>query len=80
MTLRVVCNVLLFNPLFFLHVSFEFEKKIAVDLKLLYRWFGNVARFLNHNCTPNLEKHTVFADSHDLRMPRLAVKTQINLV
>ena len=31
-----------------------------------------MARFLNHNCTPNLEKETVFVESRDIRTPRLA--------
>ena len=41
---------------------------ICIDAK----WYGNVARFINHSCEPNLEKQSVFVDSHDLRLPRLA--------
>ncbi|CAM9276571.1 unnamed protein product, partial [Ectocarpus fasciculatus] len=37
--------------------------------------FGNVARFLNHSCTPNVEKVTVFCDSQDVRLPRVALFT-----
>lgn len=39
------------------------------------RWYGNVARFLNHSCNPNIEKLTVFTDSHDVRYPRVAFFT-----
>lgn len=40
----------------------------AIDAK----WCGNVGRFLNHSCDPNLEKVNVFVDSHDARVPRVA--------
>ncbi|KAJ1433328.1 hypothetical protein B484DRAFT_326799, partial [Ochromonadaceae sp. CCMP2298] len=36
------------------------------------RWYGNVARFLNHKCEPNLDKKIVFSDSQDYRLPRIA--------
>ena len=36
------------------------------------QWYGNVARFLNHSCDPNLIKQTVFVESHDVRGPRVA--------
>lgn len=34
------------------------------------RWYGSVARFLNHSCQPNLDIVTVFADSHNAFIPR----------
>ena len=34
------------------------------------RWYGNVGRFLNHSCDPNLEKVNVFLDTQDFRLPR----------
>ncbi|EDV19881.1 uncharacterized protein TRIADDRAFT_61660 [Trichoplax adhaerens] len=40
----------------------------TIDAKM----FGNVSRFYNHSCNPNLFVQTVFADSHDLRFPWIA--------
>lgn len=36
------------------------------------RWFGSVGRFLNHSCSPNIDIVTVFADSHNAQIPRVA--------
>jgi len=36
------------------------------------RRYGNVGRFLNHSCDPNLGKQAVYVDAHDLRAPHLA--------
>jgi len=44
------------------------EMGLCVDAK----WYGNVGRFINHSCDPNLCKQTVFVETHDARMPRLA--------
>ena len=44
------------------------QDMICIDAK----WYGNVARFINHSCEPNLEKQSVYVDSHDFRLPRLA--------
>lgn len=44
------------------------EMSYAVDAK----WYGNVSRFINHSCDPNLEKRTVFVESHDPHLSRLA--------
>jgi hypothetical protein len=41
---------------------------LCIDAK----WYGGVARFINHCCEPNLEKQSVYVDSHDVRAPRLA--------
>ena len=41
---------------------------LCIDAK----WYGGVARFINHCCEPNLEKQSVYVDSHDVRTPRLA--------
>ncbi|KHJ85470.1 SET domain protein [Oesophagostomum dentatum] len=30
---------------------------------------GNVGRFLNHSCDPNVQVQHVFVDTHDLRLP-----------
>lgn len=36
---------------------------------------GNVSRFINHSCDPNLFSQPVFVDNHDLRFPLLAFFT-----
>lgn len=36
------------------------------------KWYGNIARFINHSCGPNLKKVMVFCDTHDVRTPRVA--------
>ncbi|ESO01305.1 hypothetical protein HELRODRAFT_82032, partial [Helobdella robusta] len=33
--------------------------------------FGNVSRFINHLCEPNVKPVKVFVDHHDLRFPRI---------
>jgi len=35
--------------------------------------FGNVARFINHHCTPNLVPVKVFVNHQDLRFPHIAL-------
>jgi len=46
----------------------ETNNTFVVDAK----WFGSVGRFLNHSCSPNLDKVTVYCETQDIRMPRLA--------
>lgn len=36
------------------------------------RFYGNVSRFLNHHCEPNLVPVRVFMSHQDLRFPRIA--------
>ncbi|XP_019852999.1 PREDICTED: histone-lysine N-methyltransferase SETDB1-B-like isoform X1 [Amphimedon queenslandica] len=38
--------------------------------------YGNVARFINHSCSPNLFVQNVFVDSHDIRFPSVAFFAQ----
>jgi histone-lysine N-methyltransferase SETDB1 len=33
---------------------------------------GNIGRFLNHSCSPNVFVQNVFVDTHDLRFPWVA--------
>ncbi|XP_059482836.1 histone-lysine N-methyltransferase EHMT2 isoform X2 [Neocloeon triangulifer] len=37
------------------------------------RKYGNIARFINHMCTPNLMPVKVFIDHQDLKFPRIAL-------
>ncbi|XP_037082512.1 histone-lysine N-methyltransferase EHMT2-like [Pollicipes pollicipes] len=39
------------------------------------RRYGNVARFINHRCEPNLVPVKVFVDHQDVRFPRIALFT-----
>jgi hypothetical protein len=49
------------------------QTEAEVDMHCIdARWHGNVGRFLNHSCNPNLIKTSVFTDNHDPRLPRLA--------
>lgn len=36
------------------------------------RFYGNVSRFINHRCDPNIVPVRVFIDHQDLRFPRIA--------
>lgn len=47
---------------------------------IILRWYGNVGRFLNHSCDPNLEKVNVFLDIHDVRLPRYFYSISINFI
>ena len=39
------------------------------------RFYGNISRFVNHLCEPNIVPVRVFIDHHDLRFPRIAFFT-----
>lgn len=52
-----------------LYVTYDYDTSF-VDHR---RWYGNVARFINHSCTANLDIHSVFCDSHDIRLPRYVI-------
>ncbi|GIX99315.1 histone-lysine N-methyltransferase EHMT2 [Caerostris extrusa] len=39
------------------------------------RFFGNIARFINHSCEPNLVSIRVFVEHQDLNFPRIAFFT-----
>jgi len=41
--------------------------------------FGNIGRYLNHSCSPNLFVQNVFIDTHDLRFPFVAFFAQQNI-
>ncbi|XP_057653993.1 histone-lysine N-methyltransferase EHMT1 [Diorhabda carinulata] len=36
------------------------------------RFYGNLTRFINHSCSPNLRPIKVFVDHQDVRFPRIA--------
>lgn len=50
---------------------FDLESQ-GSDYCLDGRYFGNVARFLNHSCEPNLIALKVFVDHQDMNFPRIA--------
>lgn len=50
----------------------ELPTKYVIDSFVL----GNVSRFFNHSCSPNLEVYAVFYDSADNQMHRLAFFAQ----
>ncbi|KAH7709474.1 SET domain containing protein [Aphelenchoides avenae] len=36
---------------------------------------GNVGRFFSHSCRPNMTSHSVYTDTHDVRLPVIALFT-----
>ncbi|CAD5215162.1 unnamed protein product [Bursaphelenchus okinawaensis] len=40
---------------------------------------GNLGRFFNHSCDPNLEVQMVFTDTHDIRLPMIAFFTSCDV-
>ena len=47
------------------------EKSFIMDAKKT----GNIGRYLNHSCFPNVMVQNVFVDTHDLRFPWIAFFT-----
>ncbi|GAQ88286.1 Histone H3 (Lys9) methyltransferase SUV39H1/Clr4 [Klebsormidium nitens] len=41
--------------------------------------FGNITRFINHSCDPNLFVQSVFVEHHDVREPRLFLVAMQNI-
>ena len=40
---------------------------------------GNIGRFLNHSCEPNVFVQNVFVDTHDVRFPWIAFFSNMNI-
>lgn len=40
---------------------------------------GNIGRFFNHSCDPNLEVQMVFHETHDIRLPLIAFFTCVDV-
>eukprot|EP00638_Chattonella_subsalsa_P001839 CAMPEP_0117762942 /NCGR_PEP_ID=MMETSP0947-20121206/18297_1 /TAXON_ID=44440 /ORGANISM="Chattonella subsalsa, Strain CCMP2191" /LENGTH=485 /DNA_ID=CAMNT_0005584463 /DNA_START=164 /DNA_END=1623 /DNA_ORIENTATION=+ len=52
----------------------QFQFSVGKDKKDMYidgTRFGNVSRFLNHSCDPNVKVHEILADHHDSTYPRV---------
>ena len=47
------------------------EESFIMDAKKV----GNIGRYLNHSCFPNVMVQNVFVDTHDLRFPWIAFFT-----
>nr|CAB3241457.1 histone-lysine N-methyltransferase EHMT1 [Phallusia mammillata] len=54
---------------------FDLENKDGDMYCIDARSYGNVSRFINHLCEPNLIPIRVFVEHHDIRFPRLAFFT-----
>ncbi|XP_052789200.1 uncharacterized protein LOC128223821 isoform X2 [Mya arenaria] len=52
---------------------FDLDNKDGETYCIDARRYGNVARFINHLCEPNLVPVKVFVDSQDLRFPRICL-------
>jgi len=53
---------------FFYETFFKDRKIYIMDAKLS----GNIGRYFNHSCSPNVFVQNVFIDSYDLRFPYIA--------
>ncbi|XP_014673040.1 PREDICTED: histone-lysine N-methyltransferase EHMT2-like isoform X2 [Priapulus caudatus] len=52
---------------------FDLDNKEGETYCIDARYYGNVARFINHLCEPNVVPIKVFVDHQDLRFPRIAL-------
>jgi SET domain-containing protein len=50
-----------------LHFLYQVEDTYCIDA----RQYGNIARFINHLCEPNVIPVKLFIDHQDLRFPRI---------
>jgi len=50
---------------------FDLDNKDADTFCIDARKYGNISRFVNHLCEPNLTPVKVFVDHQDLRFPRI---------
>jgi SET domain-containing protein len=42
-------------------------------------FYGNVARYMNHSCSPNIFAQNVFIDTYDFRFPWIAFFAEISI-
>ncbi|XP_057217686.1 histone-lysine N-methyltransferase EHMT2-like [Triplophysa rosa] len=52
---------------------FNLENKVGQVYCIDAQFYGNVGRFINHHCDPNLFPVRVFTKHQDLRFPRIAL-------
>jgi hypothetical protein len=64
LTLDKLKNIKNFSE--FLRTNYE---EYVIDAKFV----GNIGRWLNHSCSPNIFVQNVFTDSHDLKFPTIAL-------
>lgn len=60
-----VCQCQLLMP----RVVLQDGETYCIDAK----HYGNISRFVNHRCEPNLTPVSVFIEHHDLRFPRICL-------
>ncbi len=63
------------NNKFFYQKFLDERKVFIMDAKLS----GNIGRFFNHSCTPNIYVQNVFVDTYDLRFPWIAFFSSENI-
>ncbi|KAK6620731.1 hypothetical protein RUM43_011026 [Polyplax serrata] len=51
---------------------FDLENRDGETYCIDARYYGNIARFINHMCVPNVMPVHIFVDHQDLRFPRIA--------
>ncbi|XP_017783389.1 PREDICTED: histone-lysine N-methyltransferase EHMT2 isoform X2 [Nicrophorus vespilloides] len=52
---------------------FDLDNKGTERFSIDAKFYGNVSRFMNHNCRPNLLPIRVFTDHHDVKFPRISL-------
>ncbi|GAB6027120.1 Histone-lysine N-methyltransferase ehmt1, variant 2 [Chamberlinius hualienensis] len=52
---------------------FDLDNKDGESYCIDARYYGNISRFINHSCEPNLVPVKIFVDYQDLRFPRIAL-------
>lgn len=50
---------------------FDLDNKDGETYCIDARWYGNISRFINHLCEPNVIPVKVFVDHQDMRFPRI---------
>uniref|UniRef100_A0AAY5EYI8 Euchromatic histone-lysine N-methyltransferase 1b n=1 Tax=Electrophorus electricus TaxID=8005 RepID=A0AAY5EYI8_ELEEL len=59
---------------------FSLDSKVAGDMYCIdARFYGNISRFINHHCEPNLFPCRVFTSHQDLRFPHIAFFASKNI-
>ncbi|KAG4068848.1 hypothetical protein HA402_004996 [Bradysia odoriphaga] len=65
------------------HLTYLFDLSYEIGTSCNYvvdgEKFGNMSRFINHSCTPNMEVFMFWVDNTDKKMPRVAFFSRKNI-
>jgi [histone H3]-N6,N6-dimethyl-lysine9 N-methyltransferase len=78
---RIIASIL--SNRFFTNKANRFYYMDYLEHSALYvmdaKFFGNIGRYFNHSCSPNIFVQNVFVDTYDLRFPWIAFFSQMSL-